>query len=99
LWLGHAHIQTTEIYTRIDPSIKLEALDAVTPTVTARRAFPGERQIDRLADEPLILYAVSNAIISTEVRASWTGGPHNNIGRIIRDLRDLVVFAGIHRGR
>lgn len=30
LWLGHASIQTTEMYTRIDPSIKLEALDAVT---------------------------------------------------------------------
>ena len=31
LWLGHAHMQTTEVYTRADPSIKLEALEAVTP--------------------------------------------------------------------
>jgi len=31
LWLGHANMQTTEMYTRVDPSIKLEALDAVTP--------------------------------------------------------------------
>jgi hypothetical protein len=31
LWLGHASMQTTEMYTRADPSIKLEALDAVTP--------------------------------------------------------------------
>jgi integrase/recombinase XerD len=31
LWLGHANMQTTEIYTRADPSIKLEALEAVTP--------------------------------------------------------------------
>jgi len=31
LWLGHANMQTTEMYTRADPSIKLEALDAVTP--------------------------------------------------------------------
>jgi integrase/recombinase XerD len=31
LWLGHAHMQTTEIYTRADPSVKLEALEAVTP--------------------------------------------------------------------
>ena len=30
LWLGHANMQTTEIYTRTDPSIKLEALDAAT---------------------------------------------------------------------
>jgi len=31
LWLGHASVQTTEIYTRADPSIKLEAIDAITP--------------------------------------------------------------------
>ncbi|MEX3935803.1 tyrosine-type recombinase/integrase [Paraburkholderia phymatum] len=31
LWLGHTHMQTTEIYTRADPSVKLEALEAVTP--------------------------------------------------------------------
>jgi site-specific recombinase XerD len=31
LWLGHANMQTTEIYSRVDPSIKLEALEAVTP--------------------------------------------------------------------
>jgi integrase/recombinase XerD len=31
LWLGHAHIQTTEIYTRADPSVKLEALESVMP--------------------------------------------------------------------
>ena len=30
LWLGHANMQTTEMYTHADPSIKLEALDAVT---------------------------------------------------------------------
>jgi site-specific recombinase XerD len=30
LWLGHASMQTAEMYTRADPSIKLEALDAVT---------------------------------------------------------------------
>ncbi len=31
LWLGHAHMQTTEIYTRADPSVKLEALELVVP--------------------------------------------------------------------
>jgi site-specific recombinase XerD len=30
LWLGHANMQTTEMYIRVDPSIKLEALEAVT---------------------------------------------------------------------
>lgn len=29
LWLGHASIQTTEIYTRADPSVKLEALQSM----------------------------------------------------------------------
>jgi site-specific recombinase XerD len=29
LWLGHAHMQTTEMYTRADPSVTLEALEAV----------------------------------------------------------------------
>ena len=31
LWLGHANMQTTEIYTRMDPSIKPEALESVIP--------------------------------------------------------------------
>jgi site-specific recombinase XerD len=30
LWLGHATMQTTEMYTRTDPSIKLEAINAAT---------------------------------------------------------------------
>ncbi len=31
LWLGHAHTQTTEMYTRADPSVKLETLESVVP--------------------------------------------------------------------
>jgi integrase/recombinase XerD len=31
LWLGHANIQTTEVYTRTDPSVKLEILESVVP--------------------------------------------------------------------
>ena len=31
LWLGHAHMQTTEIYTRADPSVKMEALESMMP--------------------------------------------------------------------
>jgi integrase/recombinase XerD len=31
LWLGHASVQTTEIYTRVDPSIKLETIESVVP--------------------------------------------------------------------
>lgn len=29
LWLGHSCIQTTEVYTRVDPSVKLEMLESV----------------------------------------------------------------------
>jgi integrase/recombinase XerD len=29
LWLGHSSMQTTEMYTRADPSVKLEALESV----------------------------------------------------------------------
>jgi site-specific recombinase XerD len=29
LWLGHANMQTTEMYTRADPSVKLEALESM----------------------------------------------------------------------
>jgi hypothetical protein len=39
LWLGHAHIQTTEIYTRMDPSVKLEALESVVPPVLRSGRF------------------------------------------------------------
>jgi integrase/recombinase XerD len=31
LWLGHADIQTTERYLRVDPSEKLDALSSITP--------------------------------------------------------------------
>ena len=31
LWLGHAHLQSTEVYLRADPTEKLEALAAMTP--------------------------------------------------------------------
>jgi integrase/recombinase XerD len=31
LWLGHASLQSTEIYLRADPTEKLEALAAVIP--------------------------------------------------------------------
>ena len=31
LWLGHSNMQTTQMYTRADPTVKLEALESVTP--------------------------------------------------------------------
>jgi integrase/recombinase XerD len=39
LWLGHADIRTTEIYLRVDPSEKLEAIEAVLPPALRRGRF------------------------------------------------------------
>ncbi len=39
LWLGHSSIQTTEIYTRADPTEKLEAIDRLTPLTLRRGRF------------------------------------------------------------
>ena len=39
LWLGHADIRTTEIYLRVDPSEKLEAVEAVVPLALRRGRF------------------------------------------------------------
>jgi site-specific recombinase XerC len=38
-WLGHANIQTTEIYLRADPTDKLEAIEAVMPPTLRRGRF------------------------------------------------------------
>jgi integrase/recombinase XerD len=39
LWLGHAHMQTTEIYLRADPTEKIEAIERVTPPALRRGRF------------------------------------------------------------
>jgi integrase/recombinase XerD len=49
LWLGHAHMQTTEMYTRADPSVKLEALEAmVAPTLRSGRFRASDKLIASL---------------------------------------------------
>jgi integrase/recombinase XerD len=40
LWLGHASIQSTEIYLRADPTEKLEALAKMAPPALQRGRFP-----------------------------------------------------------
>jgi hypothetical protein len=45
LWLGHAHLQTTEVYTRADPSVKLEALEAVMPPTLRSGRFKASDQL------------------------------------------------------
>ncbi len=39
LWLGHADMQTTEMYLRADPTDKLEAIEALTPLTIKRGQF------------------------------------------------------------
>jgi integrase/recombinase XerD len=39
LWLGHANMQTTEVYLRADPSEKLEAIESVIPPSLRRGQF------------------------------------------------------------
>jgi integrase/recombinase XerD len=39
LWLGHANMQTTEVYLRADPSEKLEAIESVVPPSLRRGQF------------------------------------------------------------
>lgn len=39
LWLGHSSIQATEIYTRVDPTDKLDAINAVVPPQLRRGRF------------------------------------------------------------
>ena len=39
LWLGHASLQSTEVYLRADPTEKLEALAAVMPPSLKRGHF------------------------------------------------------------
>ena len=39
LWLGHAQMQTTEIYLRMDPTEKIDAIEKVTPPSLKRGRF------------------------------------------------------------
>jgi integrase/recombinase XerD len=39
LWLGHADVRTTEVYLRVDPSEKLEAMEKVLPPALRRGRF------------------------------------------------------------
>ena len=49
LWLGHAHMQTTEMYARADLSIRLEALNAVTaPNLRSGRFRASDKLIASL---------------------------------------------------
>ncbi len=51
LWLGHATLASTEIYTRGDPTEKLEAIEAIVPPNLRKGAFrPPDKLIALLRD-------------------------------------------------
>jgi len=39
LWLGHAQMQTTEVYLRADPMEKIESIEGVVPLRLKRGQF------------------------------------------------------------
>jgi site-specific recombinase XerC len=44
LWLGHASTRTTEVYTRVDPAEKLEAMNTLAPpTIRPGRFHPPDK--------------------------------------------------------
>ena len=55
LWLGHAHMQTTEMYTRADPSVKLEALEAmIAPKLRSGRFRATDKLIASLTSQSVM---------------------------------------------
>ena len=53
LWLGHSDMRTTEIYLRVDPSEKLEAMEAILPPHLRRGRFKApDALIASLQDSP-----------------------------------------------
>jgi len=59
LWLGHAHMQTTEMYTRADPSVKLEALEAMlAPKLRSGRFKATDELIASLASRSVMRSAM-----------------------------------------
>lgn len=55
LWLGHAHMQTTEMYTRADPSVKLEALESmIAPTLRTGRFKTTDKLIASLTSRSVM---------------------------------------------
>ncbi len=52
LWLGHASVQTTEIYLRADPSEKLAVLGAMTPPTLRKGRFTVPDQLLAMLQRP-----------------------------------------------
>lgn len=55
LWLGHASMQTTEMYTRADPSEKLDAMATVVPLALRRGRFRPPDRLMALLKPPFVM--------------------------------------------
>jgi integrase/recombinase XerD len=57
LWLGHADIRTTEIYLRVDPTQKLEAVEALLPLGLRRGRFKAPEALIASLTDPVLCEA------------------------------------------
>src|SRR5580704_12720913 len=55
LWLGHSSMQTTEIYTRADPTVKLETLESVIAPRLRTGRFKATDKLIALLKAPTIM--------------------------------------------
>ena len=77
LWLGHSTIQTTEIYTRVDPADKLDAINAVVPPQLRKGCFrPPDKLIALLKGKSLWGVKSPDGALGHTLRAN--GLPINN---------------------
>ena len=75
LWLGHANPATTEIYTRTDPSEKLEAVEAITPPHLRKGQFrPPDKLLELLRVQTVVME--SESVKSAVPGAGLTRTPH-----------------------
>ena len=77
LWLGHADIRTTEVYLRMDPSEKLEAVEAVLPPALRRGRFK--------APDALIASLMADVRTVPPWRREGTGSHHGSAARLEPD--------------
>jgi hypothetical protein len=77
LWLGHAHMQTTQIYTRADPSVKLETLESGRTSETSFRPLQGYGQADCVAKGERLLCRAKKLKITYRCGSSETDSTLN----------------------
>jgi len=71
LWLGHSSVTTTEVYTRVDPTVKLEAVQSFMPPSLKRGSFqPTDRLLAMLkSPAPSLCEAVPRLSLSQNSRS------------------------------